>query len=221
MSTQEHTTDGKKEEEETPREEAGNASEEENKKAKGDENSDDSGKSKEKEEKEDNSAGEFLTILDKLRKEVEEKDKKLVEYIKAYKQQTQETEKIRQRLRDDFEKKLANANADILKRLISVFDELSLALNHAEKAQDVASLAKGLEMTVKRFKNELEAVGVEQVHNEGKKFNPNYEEAISIIPVQKEEEDDCIVSVLQPGYMLKGNLLKAAQVVVGKYTPSK
>ncbi|MBF0275048.1 MAG: nucleotide exchange factor GrpE, partial [Nitrospinae bacterium] len=170
----------------------------------------------EKEEEEKDDKTEFFSILDKMRKELDEKDKKLIEYIQAHKKHVSETDKVRERLRADFEKKIQSANAELLRKLFPVFDELELALKHAEKSQDLAGLLSGLTMTVSKLNNELESSGLERVHNKGKKFNPNLEEAVSIIPAQSEDQDDIIIEVLQPGYKIGENLIRPAKVVVGK-----
>ena len=61
----------------------------------------------------------------------------------------------------------------------------------------------------------LKNYGIEEIKTVGEKFNPEFHEAVS---KEKKEgvESDIIISEVSSGYIMKGNVLTAAKVVVAE-----
>ncbi len=118
------------------------------------------------------------------------------------------------RLRDSLE----FAAEPVLKDLLPVLDNLERALAHAgETGPDgFSSLVEGLEHVVRQFHEALVRHGVEPVPGEGEPFDPEMREAMLQVPG---DADGRVASVFEPGYRLKGRLLRPAKVSVTKLAP--
>ncbi|MGD8520643.1 MAG: nucleotide exchange factor GrpE [Desulfobacterales bacterium] len=114
---------------------------------------------------------------------------------------------------DDFRK---FANQSLLKEMLSVVDNLELAINSAnEKQKSESSLKEGLDLTLKEILRVFEKFSVTPIESKGKSFDPTYHEA-----VMQEETDEhpenTVITEMQKGYLLHDRLLRPAMVVVAK-----
>jgi molecular chaperone GrpE len=82
---------------------------------------------------------------------------------------------------------------------------------------DLDSLRQGLEMVQRQFMEAMEKMGLEEVPGEGATFDPNVHEALAVTPVTDPEQDGKVLMVHTAGYTVKGKVLQAAQVVIGKH----
>ena len=97
------------------------------------------------------------------------------------------------------------ANATLLLKLVGVFDSLEQAGKHLEN--------EGLNLSIRKFRETLESEAIREISSEGKKFDPNFHEAIDVV---EGKEDGKIVEVLQKGYTLNDKVLRPAKVKVSK-----
>jgi molecular chaperone GrpE len=114
---------------------------------------------------------------------------------------------------DDFRK---FANQSLLKEMLTVVDNLELALNSVNPDQaDEYPLLEGLELTHKEILRVFQKFNVKPIEAMGELFDPTYHEA-----VMQEETDEypenSIINVLQKGYLIHERLLRPAMVVVAK-----
>ncbi len=106
------------------------------------------------------------------------------------------------------------ANQTLLKEMLSVVDNLELAINssnHKKKADK--NLIEGLNLTLNEILKVFEKFDVKPIEAQGQTFDPAFHEA-----VMREETDDfpenTVVSEFQKGYLIHGRLLRPAMVVV-------
>ena len=95
------------------------------------------------------------------------------------------------------------ATANIIRQLLTIIDELEIALQHVKD--------KGIEMVYANLLSLLKSYGLREMEN--KTFDPYKHEAVKQI---EGEEDGKIVEVLKKGYMLNDMVLRHALVVVSK-----
>lgn len=95
------------------------------------------------------------------------------------------------------------ATVNIVSRMIDVLDDLYLTNNHLQDA--------GLKITIDKFINILSSEGLSEVKTDTE-FNPETMECIATAP----GEDNQIISVEKRGYTLNGQVIRPAQVIVGK-----
>jgi molecular chaperone GrpE len=99
----------------------------------------------------------------------------------------------------------------LLKRMLSVADDLERALLHANENDPLRS---GVAITLNDVLGQLRQEGVEPIQVLGHRFDPNLHEAVA----SDGSGGDQIVKVVRTGYVLDGDLLRPAQVVVGRLT---
>ena len=114
---------------------------------------------------------------------------------------------------EDFRK---YANQSLLKEMLSVVDNLELAIHSADENQrHESSLKEGLDLTRREMLRVFEKFQVTPIESKGKAFDPTYHEA-----VMQEETDEfpenTVVTEMQKGYLIHDRLLRPAMVVVAK-----
>ena len=128
-----------------------------------------------------------------------------------------EADNSRKRAEADVERERKYALEKFVKALIPVVDSLDMALeagkSKAESAED--AMVQGVEATLRLFLKELSSFGVERIDPVGEPFDPNVHQAISMIP-SKDVKPNCIVSVMQKGFILNGRVVRPAMVMVAR-----
>ena len=122
---------------------------------------------------------------------------------------------------DNYRKRAAKENADFrdfavsdaARALLPVIDSFTLALkNAAAKPED---LRKGVELIFKQLQDVLQKLNVERIPAQGELFDPRVHEAIEMVESDA-APDHHVLEELQPGYRIKGRLLRPAMVRVAK-----
>jgi len=72
-----------------------------------------------------------------------------------------------------------------------------------------------VELTLKGLLDTVSKYGVQQIDPQGKPFNPEFHQAMSIQP-NADLEPNTVIFVMQKGYELNGRLLRPAMVGVSK-----
>ncbi len=156
------------------------------------------------------------SYVEKLKKEAEEKDQKLKDYIAAYKEKTAEDDGFRKRLEKDNDVRLDQFKANLFSRLVPILDNLNRAIEAANTNQDFDGLNQGVEMVSKQFSRELKNNNVEIIEANNRKFDPKTDEVFLTEETDDPERDNMIVQELEPGYIFKDKLIKAAKVKVAQ-----
>ena len=154
------------------------------------------------------------TYVERLKKEAEEKDKPRREYIAAYKEKSGEDDEFRKRLEKDNDIRLDQFKANLFSRLIPILDNLNRAIEATSSNKDFEVLHQGMEMVTKQFARELKNNDVQKIDTQNRKFNPKTDEVVMAEETTDPEQDNAIVAELEPGYIFKDKLIKAAKVKV-------
>lgn len=154
------------------------------------------------------------SYVEQLKLEVEEKDKRLREYIAAYKVKSGEDDDFRKRLEKDNDVRLDQFKANLFARLVPILDNLNRAIETTSSNKDIEAIHQGVEMVSKQFARELKNNGVETIDTQNRKFNPQTDEVVMTEETNDPEQDNMIVQELEPGYIFKEKLIKAARVKV-------
>ncbi|PVY75958.1 molecular chaperone GrpE [Tamilnaduibacter salinus] len=130
-----------------------------------------------------------------------------------------EMQNVRRRAEIDVEKARKFAVEKFVKELLPVADSLEKAVESAqekEAADDVvASIREGAEMTLNLFLTSIEKFNVKQLDPVGEPFDPQYHEAMSMVPAP-DAEPNSVVTVVQKGYTLHDRVVRPAMVMVAK-----
>ena len=129
-----------------------------------------------------------------------------------------EAENVRKRATRDVENAHKFALENFGRELLAVVDSLEMGLAAADNA-DAAALRDGSEATCKLLKTTLERFGIAEVDPEGEPFDPEFHEAMSMMPSENVEPGS-VAKVIQKGYALNGRLLRPARVIVAAEPPA-
>ncbi len=72
-------------------------------------------------------------------------------------------------------------------------------------------------MVAQQFMSALNDLGLEQFSPDGQAFDPNFHEALSVVPVTDPAQDERVLEVFSAGYRVGSRLLKPARVVIAKF----
>ena len=100
---------------------------------------------------------------------------------------------------------------NLVLRLLSVVDELALAIENARKDGSV-ELLEGIKMVHKNLVASLEAEGLERMKAVGEAFDPRLHEAVA--KVQGSSKSDVVIEEIRPGYTFRGRVIRPSMVKV-------
>jgi molecular chaperone GrpE len=104
------------------------------------------------------------------------------------------------------------ASSELIKELLNTLDSFDLALRNAAGHSAVDTL-RGFELIYKQLQDTLVRFGLKPIDAKGKKFDPNFHQAVST-EVSKDLEENTVVQEMRKGYTLHGRLLRPAMVSV-------
>ena len=142
------------------------------------------------------------------------------EYLQLAQRTRADFENYRKRVAAEAASAAARGKAELAAQLIGVIDNLERALAAAEVdpagADELESpLEQGILLTYRELNDALGRAGVEVYDPAGEKFDPAWHEALQTRS-ETGAEPGTVVEVLQRGYRLNGQILRAARVVVSE-----
>ena len=144
-----------------------------------------------------------------LESELEEVKKQAEETNEKYLRMLAEYDNYRKRTEKEKESRYTDAYTDALMSVLPVLDNLE----RAEGCTDAEGLSKGLELTLKSFRETLEKMGVKEIEAMGKTFDPNLHNAVFHIDDDNYGESE-IVEVLMKGYTKGDKVIRYSMVKV-------
>jgi molecular chaperone GrpE len=100
-------------------------------------------------------------------------------------------------------------------KILPLADSLARARNVAEETAGAEQITEGLRMTEEEFYAILQQLDIEPIESLGQRFDPTYHEAVFQIPAP-DAEPNTVIEEIKKGFLFKGELLRAAQVVVAQ-----
>jgi molecular chaperone GrpE len=102
---------------------------------------------------------------------------------------------------------------NLVVKLLSVLDELELAVEHSESGEGRAELKEGVEMVHKNLMSALLSVGLKRIAAVGKQFDPVLHVAVEKTKGRSSGED-MVVEEVRPGYTFRGQVIRPSMVKV-------
>lgn len=96
------------------------------------------------------------------------------------------------------------ATVSIIAKMIDILDDLNLTQAHLQD--------QGLKISIDKFTNVLKSEGLAEIKTSGQTFDPAFMECVDTA----EGRENSIISVKKIGYTLNGQVIRPAQVVVGR-----
>ncbi|MDZ4729922.1 MAG: nucleotide exchange factor GrpE, partial [Xanthomonadales bacterium] len=142
-------------------------------------------------------------------------EQELVQNRDAMLRMQAEMENLRKRLIRDQERSRKFALEGVMKDLLQVRDSLERALEITPDNATVESLREGKELTLKLLNKVLGDHGLELIDPQGEAFNPEWHEAVAMLP-SADVAENTVLNVMQKGFRLHDRLIRPAMVVVAK-----
>lgn len=138
------------------------------------------------------------------------------EWKERYLRMASDFDNFRKRTQREKEQWIKQANQDLLRALLPIFDDLDRSLTAAEASDNLEALREGMRLVQKKVKNTLEKQGVAQIDAKGKPFDTDYHEAIAQMPAPTEEQKGAVLEVVETGYLYREEVLRYAKVIIGE-----
>jgi len=155
--------------------------------------------------------------ISELEKGLADERKTSEKYLSQLKYAKADLENLQKRTQRRINEAKEKANGRIVMQLLTILDELDLAISAAENSK--GDIIKGVEMIRGKLWKLLDAEGLAPIDAYGRPFDPNLHEAV--LEVETDEvENGCVVEEFRKGYKFKGRVLRASMVKVAKNSGS-
>lgn len=122
-------------------------------------------------------------------------------------------ENYRKRMERKIHETAQMSNEKLIVNLLSVIDELELALRSGRETEDKQALLEGVEMTLRKMYATLEYEGLAKIEAVGKPFNPKMHEIVLKVPT-KDCEEGVVIEEVRKGFMLRGKVIRPSMVKI-------
>jgi len=169
----------------------------------------------------ENAAAEVQQDIDEM---LEETKRERDEYLELARRTKADFENYRRRMAAEAEAAALRGKSELAGSLVGVIDNLERALAAAEidaaaarggEAGAEGPLEQGVVLTYRELSEVLARAGVEPYDPAGERFDPAWHEALQTRAADG-IEPGTVVEVLQKGYRLDGQVIRAARVVVSE-----
>jgi len=138
-----------------------------------------------------------VVAIETLKKKIEDLENQVKRIFADY-------QNLEKRVATERREWLIKANKDLILRFLPALDFLLLSSKHIED--------EGLKLSIQKFFDILKDEGVEKIETVGREFDPILMEGIKTVG----GEDNKVVEELRTGFKMGENVLRPAQVAVGK-----
>ncbi len=157
------------------------------------------------------SGGLEKDVIPSLEAQLRQAELNAQEHHDAWLRAKADAENARRRALDEIDKARRFALDKFAAELLPVKDSLEAALATGDSAS-IESLKSGVELTLKQLAGVFEKNSIKEINPLGDKFDPNYHQAIAMVP--GEGEANTVATVLQKGYALNERVMRPALVTV-------
>ncbi len=150
--------------------------------------------------------------------ELEAQKKKAEDYYNQLLRLQADFENYRKRVEKEKPELIKYGKADILMRLLPLYDLLLAAHSHVAGAMEGGSgdeVLKGLEMIFREFSKVFEAEGIRPMEPVGKPYDPMASEILGVVDGD-DANDGMVVEELQKGFFYGDKILRPARVKIAK-----
>ena len=144
-----------------------------------------------------------LEEMNKLKEEYEELDDR-------YKRMFAEFENYKKRSQKEKEGIYGMITGDVVASMLPVMDNLQKA---AEAKTEDAGYQEGVKLVYRQFAEALKSLGLEEIETVGKRFDPEFHEAVSHIEDETKGEQE-IVQEYRKGYKIGNKVVRHSMVIV-------
>jgi molecular chaperone GrpE len=153
---------------------------------------------------EENLSTEALAKAEKLKKKLKSCEKERAEYLAGWQRAKADLINYKKEQEQKNSAFFKFANETLISEILPVLDSFEQAMKHSKD--------EGTLQLYNQLKSILKNQGLEEIESMGKKFNPEFHEAVEEIKGKK----GIIIKEVQKGYILNKKLIRPSKVKVGK-----
>ena len=134
------------------------------------------------------------------------------QYVRLY----AEFDNYRKRTEREKAALIAYGKKDFALKMLPMYEVLLRQQKHLQdEAQDPKALQDGMRMILTELNKAFSAEGIQKMDVLGKPYNPDTQEVVATIPAPA-EQDGLVIDEVKMGFMMNGQVLRPASVVVGQ-----
>ena len=149
----------------------------------------------------------------RLEEALQEEREKSNEYLTRLKYLQADFENYRKRMEKTILEIAKMGSEELIMNLLSVMDELELALHSGRETENKQALLEGVEMTLKKMHATLGQEGLAKIEAVGKPLDPKLHEVVTKVPT-KECEENIVIEEIRTGYTLRGKVIRPSMVKI-------
>ena len=153
--------------------------------------------------------------LQQLEQELEKAQAQGREYFEGWQRERADFSNYKRRVERDQQMLGQSLKIDVIKKYLTVVDDLERALKARPTEGPAAAWSNGIELIYRKLTSMLEAEGVLRIPAETEEFNPSRHEAISYEDSPDHASNE-IIEVVQQGYTLGDRVIRPALVRVAR-----
>jgi len=148
--------------------------------------------------------------IERFKKELEEERKKTEEYLNGWKRSKADYLNLEKEIVEEKIRFIKLANLEFVLKFLPILDSFKKLIEHLSLEVKNSDWGKGLLQLEKQLEKFLEEIGLEKIKTINEKFNPLFHEVI-----EKKGEGDKIIEEIETGFLLNGEVIRPAKVVIG------
>lgn len=156
----------------------------------------------------------FATKVAKLKKDLEVCHQEKDDYLGGWRRAKADYMNAERDFASRLESASQYAEISIIKELLEIADGFDNAFALDPPESKWLDGVRGIRNQIERIFTKYEVIKIDAVHSE---FDPSVHEAVELVKVDQEEDDNKVVGEVQAGYKMKNRVLRPARVKVAKY----
>jgi molecular chaperone GrpE len=156
-----------------------------------------------------------VEAYNKLTQELQQAQDQAKSFFDGWQRERADFANYKRRVDRDQQMMSQNITGEVVKKYLTVLDDLDRALKTRPTEGPAAAWSNGIELIQRKLQNILDAEGVKRMPAEKEQFNPARHEAISY-EESPDHESGQIIEVVQQGYTIGDRVLRPALVRVAR-----
>lgn len=157
-----------------------------------------------------------LSEIDLLRQQLSEKEEEVAKEKKEYLFLMAEFDNFRKRTIRERSELIKNASEKALQGLLPIVDDFERGLDAIKDTTDAEAVKEGMVLIYNKLIKYLGDNGVKAMESTGASFDPDFHEAVAMVPADQETPSGNIKDTVQKGYTINDKVLRHAKVVVAQ-----
>ena len=157
-----------------------------------------------------------LNDLNALNQQLAETKEKLEKEKKEYLFLMAEFDNFRKRTIKEKGELIRNAAEKAMEGLLPIVDDFERGIEANKNTDDAETVKEGMVLIYNKLVKYLEKNGVKAIESTGTDFDPDFHEAIAMVPVEDDALKGKVIDTPTKGYTLNDKVLRHAKVAVGQ-----